>query len=255
MSATQVEPQIASPAGPDAPAASDTPDGVAAAGGLVAVLDSAVTTLRAVAGGFPTWSLSEPEVAAAVGSAQELKELAQTVTAILAREAGSRGLGVEAGLSGADWLKEAAPALDGGQAATLVLVGTALAEDRWTALAEKVSAGQVSVAQAAVVLRLHQDVKRIADPDHLDGIIEAIVETIELFSVKELNRIAREARLALKPPREQDAQDTGRRFGRSFSKVGMSAEMTEYRLRLDGEGAAIIDAAIDPLARPRPDLG
>jgi hypothetical protein len=38
-------------------------------------------------------------------------------------------------------------------------------------------------------------------------------------------------------------------------KVGTSAEMTEYRLRLDGEGAAIIDAAIDPLARPRPDLG
>jgi hypothetical protein len=30
--------------------------------------------------------------------------------------------------------------------------------------------------------------------------------------------------------------------------------MVEYRLCLDPEGAAILDAAIDPLARPRPDL-
>ncbi len=223
--------------------------------GLASVLDSAVSALRGIARDFPTWSLSEADVAAAIGSAQELRELAQTVTAVLAREADSRGLGSDDGLSRIDWLKEQAPGLEGGQAASLVLVGAALAEERWATLAQKVSAGQVSVAQAAVVLRLYKDVQRIADPEHLDAIVDAIVDSIELFSVKELNRIAREARMALKPPREQDAEDAGRRLGRSFSKVGTCAEMTEYRLRLDGEGAAIIDAAIDPLARPRPDLG
>jgi hypothetical protein len=222
---------------------------------LVPMLDSAVSAMRAIAQDFATWSLSETDVADAIARAQELKELAQTVTAVLAREADSRGLGADHGLSRVDWLREQAPVLEGGQAASLVLVGAALGEERWSALAEKVSAGQVSVAQAAVVLRLYKDVQRIADREHLDGIVDAIVDSIELFSVKELNRIAREARRAIKPPRELDAEDAGRRLGRSLTKVGTSADLTEYRLRLDGEGAAILDAAIDPLARPRPDLG
>ena len=35
----------------------------------------------------------------------------------------------------------------------------------------------MSVAQAAVVLRLHKDVARIADREQLDGIIDTIVGT------------------------------------------------------------------------------
>ncbi|HKX69263.1 MAG TPA: hypothetical protein VJN29_18765, partial [Intrasporangium sp.] len=109
--------------------------------------------------------------------------------------------------------------------------------------------------QAAVVLRLHKDVVRIADPGQLDGIIDTIVENIEHLSVTELNRVAAHARAALKPPSELDRQDEGRRLGRALRKIGSTADYTEYRLRLDQECAAVLDAAIDPLARPRPDLG
>jgi hypothetical protein len=48
-----------------------------AAAGLVGVLDSAVSAMRGIAQDFPTWSLSEVDVAAAIGSAQELRELAR----------------------------------------------------------------------------------------------------------------------------------------------------------------------------------
>ncbi|HEX6056983.1 MAG TPA: DUF222 domain-containing protein [Intrasporangium sp.] len=177
------------------------------------------------------------------------------LTAVLAREADSRALGAEDGLSRVDWLKAQAPALEGGHGASLALLGAAMNDPRWQALSDKVASGEVSVAQAAVVLRLHKDVARIADREQLDGIIETIVENIEHLGVRELNRVAAHARAALQPPSELDRQDAGRRLGRALSKTASTADYTQYRLRLDPEGAAVLDAAIDPLARPRPDLG
>jgi hypothetical protein len=44
------------------------------------------------------------------------------------------------------------------------------------------------------------------------------------------------------------------RAGRSLRRVGSCAGHVDFLLRLDPEGAAILEAAIDPLARPRPDL-
>ncbi|MDC5698408.1 HNH endonuclease [Intrasporangium calvum] len=226
--------------------------------GLVAALELATQVVARLASDFPTWSLPESEVSAGVAGAQQLAALSQTLTAVLATEAHSRSLGSGDGLSRIDWLKAQAPALDGGgggvSAPALALVGAAMTEPRWAALSEKVISGRVSVAQAAVVLRLHQDVARIADREHLDGIITAIVENIEHLSVKQLGRVAAQARAALKPPAELDREDEGRRLGRALSKVGTVAGFTEYLLRLDPEGAAILDAAIDPLARPRPEL-
>ena len=223
--------------------------------GLVGALEVAVDVVARLSSGFATWSLPEADVSAGVAAAQRLGQLSQTLTAVLAREADSRALGAEDGLSRVDWLKAQAPALEGGQAPSLALLGAAMNDPRWQALSDKVASGDVSVAQAAVVLRLHKDVARIADREQLDGIIETIVENIERLGVKELNRVAAHARAALQPPSELDRQDAGRRLGRALSKAGSTADYTEYRLRLDPEGAAVLDAAIDPLARPRPDLG
>ncbi len=223
--------------------------------GLVGALEVAVDVVARLSSGFATWSLPEADVSAGVAAAQRLGQLSQTLTAVLAREADSRALGAEDGLSRVDWLKAQAPALEGGQAPSLALLGAAMNDPRWQALSDKVASGEVSVARAAVVLRLHKDVARIADREQLDGIIETIVENIEHLGVKELNRVAAHARAALQPPSELDRQDAGRRLGRALSKAGSTADYTEYRLRLDPEGAAVLDAAIDPLARPRPDLG
>ena len=81
-----------------------------------------------------------------------------------------------------------------------------------------------------------------------------MVEVVDALTVKELSRLIGHARASLRPPSESDAEDRGRRAGRALTTVRSCAGMTEYRLRLDPEGAAILDAAIDPLARPRPDL-
>lgn len=221
---------------------------------LPELLESLVSRVVGLATECPTWSLPEPQVGAAIGQAHRLHESAQALVAVLCREAGERGLGVADGLSQPDWIGTQAPGLQGPAAARLALVGGALREQRWAALGDKVAAGSTSVEHAAAIIRFERDVAPVADPDHLEAIVDAMVDNVEALTVKELARLIAHARASIKPPAALDDEDARRRLGRAFTKVGKSAGMTEYRLRLDPEGAAIMDAAIDPLARPRPDL-
>lgn len=226
----------------------------------VAVLDEMVCTVRSLACGCPTWALSEGEVSALVGRAQELRELCQTFTAVLAREAHSRGLGTDDGLSRADWLRGQADGLgagrfDGAAAAAVARVGAALRDSRWERLADRVVEGEVSVGAAAAILRFHDDVAPVADPEHLAGIVDSMVEAADVLTGRELARLVAHARATVKPPAERDAEEAGLRAGRSLRRVCTTAAgFTDYRMRLDPEGAAIVEAAIDPLSRPRPDL-
>src|SRR6478735_10161164 len=77
---------------------------------LVGVLSSMADTLRELARDFPTWSLPEAQVGQVIGHAQAVRELSQSLTAVLAREADARGLGADEGLSRADWLRVQAAA-------------------------------------------------------------------------------------------------------------------------------------------------
>ena len=64
---------------------------------LVEVLRSMAETLRDLTREFPTWSLPEAEVGAVIGQAQQVRQLSHSLTAVLAREADSRGLGSDDG--------------------------------------------------------------------------------------------------------------------------------------------------------------
>ncbi|GAB3056691.1 hypothetical protein GCM10027053_17610 [Intrasporangium mesophilum] len=228
--------------------------GGGAAPGLVGTLESLLETMQHTLGIAP-WSLSETDIGHALGQAQQLRALADTLTAVLAGEADTRGLGTTQGLSRPDWLRTVAPHLDPATAPALARVAAAMhpGEPRWAALATGVRTGRVSTSQAALILRFHDDLARVADPEHLRDITTAMTDSCDVLSVRELGRLAAHARASLKPPAELDADDTGMRLGRALTRIRSTTAYTEYRLRLDPEGAAILDAAIDPLARPRPD--
>jgi hypothetical protein len=237
---------------------------VAPAESLVDVLRSMAQTLRELTRDFPTWSLPEGEVGEVIGQAQAVRELSQSLTAVLAREADARGLGADEGLSRTDWLRLQAGAglashgsgggLDGPGAAAVTRVGAAMNEPRWAALAARVAASEIPVGHAAAIIRFHDDVARIADPEHLDAIIASMVEASDVLTARELGRLIAHARATLKPPAERESEEAGLRLGRSFRKVRSCAGFTVFELRLDPEGAAIVEAAIDRLSRPRPDL-
>ncbi len=118
----------------------------------------------------------------------------------------------------------------------------------------RVAAAEVPVGHAAAIIRFHDDVARIADPEHLDAIVESMVEASDVLTDRELGRLIAHARATLKPPSERESEEAGLRLGRSFRKVRSCAGFTVFELRLDPEGAAIVEAAIDRLSRPRPDL-
>ena len=221
---------------------------------LVDVLRSMADTLRALARDFPTWSLPEGDVGEVIGQAQSVRELSHTLTAVLAREADSRGLGGREGLSATDWVRAHADGLDGPQAAALTRVGAAMNEPRWARLAERVAAAEVSVEHAAAIVRFHDDVARIADPEHLASIVDSMVEACDVLTGRELRRLITHARATLKPPAELESEEAGQRLGRAFRTVRSCAGFTVFELRLDAEGAAIVEAAIDRLSRPRPEL-
>jgi hypothetical protein len=144
--------------------------------------------------------------------------------------------------------------LDGPGAAAVTRVGAAMNEPRWARLAERVAAAEVPVAHAAAIVRFHDDVARIADPEHLSGILDSMVEAGDALTGRELGRLIAHARATLKPPAELEAEEEGLRLGRAFRKVRSCAGFTVFELRLDPEGAAIVEAAIDRLSRPRPEL-
>ncbi|TQN48442.1 uncharacterized protein DUF222 [Humibacillus xanthopallidus] len=222
--------------------------------GLVGVLRFADEALRLAAEQCPTWGLSQGQVGEAVGLAQRVRDAAQVITAVSAREAHSRGLAAAEGLSAADWLRTQAPTLDPREAPGVAKVAAAMTEPRWAALAAKVTSGATSVAQAAMIVRFHADLARIADPEHLQAVVDAMVEVSDVLSAREMARVAAHGRASMRPPADLADEDRAMRAGRAFKKIGETAGFIDYLLRLDPEAAAVIEAAIDPLARPRPDL-
>lgn len=209
--------------------------------------------VRVLARDYPTWQLPEAAVGESIGQAQEIRELAQTLSAVLVGEADGRGLGNEVGLSRTDWVKAQSERLDVLAASSLTTLAQALREPKWAQLQDRVRTGAVSVAKAARIVRFDKDMAPAADPQHLGEVLASLVEHAAVLEDRQLTRLLAHARATLRPPAEQDRLDEAQRAARLLSRRGTSAGMIEYYLRLDAEGAALLDAAIDPLARPRPD--
>ncbi|HET6666345.1 MAG TPA: DUF222 domain-containing protein [Intrasporangium sp.] len=225
--------------------------------GLPARLASMAAELRLIARNYPLTSLARAGIGDAIEQAQAIREMAHSLTALLAAEVEARDIASASGLSRNDWVTAHAPTLAGGPSAAVTAVGAALAGDdgeRWKQLGRKVIHGETTVDKAAIIVRFHNDVVRVADREQLDPIVDSLVEHSQVLGTKELRQLVAQARVALKPPKDVEAEEIRLRAGRVLTKIGRVAGLVEYRLRLDPEGAAILDAAIDPLARPRPDL-
>lgn len=222
--------------------------------GLAARLAAMAAELRLVARSTPLWAMAETGLGDAIEQAQAVREMAHNLSAVLAAEVSARGLPDRSGLSRNDWVAGHAPGLAAGASAALTAVGAAMNEPRWAALSGGVRDGSISVDKAAVIVRLRDDVIRCADVAQVDSVVNAMVEGASALGIKDLRRLASHARAGLRPPAVVEDDDQRLRAARSLKKIGRCAGMTEYLWRLDPEGSAIVDAAIDALARPRPDL-
>ena len=222
--------------------------------GLAARLASMAAELRLIARNTPVWTMPEVGLGDAIEQAQVVREMAHSLSAVLAAEVSSRRLPEESGLSRNDWVAGHAPGLAAGASAALTAVGAAMSEPRWAVLAGRVREGSVTVDKAAIIVRFRDDVVTFADREQVEQVVDAMVEAAPQLGVRELRRLAAHGRASLRPPEQVEDEAQRLRAARSLTKIGRCAGMTEYLWRLDPEGSAVLDAAVDALARPRPDL-
>ena len=216
---------------------------------------SAARAADAALAGAPSgqlWALSDAEVAETLGHLERVRAGAEAQQVAVLAEARSRGLGTEHGWTGVDWATQAAPGMSTGHAATLQVVADACRDPRLAELATAVEAGTISLPKAAQLARFHRAAAPVADPDQLAADTTTLIAAAPSLTEKQLAIAIRHAAALLRPDRDAEHLADRQRAARALFKSPGPAGMTSYRLLLDPEGAAILDAAIDPLARPTP---
>ncbi|WP_157598525.1 HNH endonuclease signature motif containing protein [Phycicoccus sp. Root101] len=240
------------------------------------VLGGARVALEAMTDGAADrlWALSDAEVGDALGVLAEVHAaVAAQLVAVLA-EAKGRSLGSGQGWGAVDWARAMAPSLptkdllDAHVVATAVLDGVRpeLGDHRLGEVADAVAAaasgdaqeraGALPVSKAAQLCRFHRGIRGLAEPAWLAGATADLVDAARgrwgwdertlAVAVRRTTDVARSDGTV-----ERDAQV--RRDHRSLVKSRGPVGMSRYTLLLDEEGAAVVDAAVDALAKPRRD--
>ena len=219
------------------------------------VVSSARAAAAALAGAEPSrlWALSGEEVAEALGQLEVVRATAERLQVAVLTEASQRGLGAEDGWGPIDWARRSAPGMAEEHATTLHSVAKAGADHRLANVTDAVAGGDLSVAKAAQICRFHGEVKGIADPHELADMTRDLLGGArgdDGLTQRQLAIAIRHAGRMLKPDKDLVNEERAHRAHRALYKSAGPAGMTTYRILLDAEGAAILDAAIDPLARP-----
>ncbi len=177
-----------------------------------------------------------------------------TVTAeVISR--GDTGRGPDA-LTPVQWVRRYAPSTRSGGAGQVVAVAEAFSVSGLSPVKLAVQSGVLPVRSAAVVVaeadRLRPLLSEGAEPAVLDGLIEMATQHGPRGC-----RMVRPALLATYglDGELQHEQDRMKRFVALSQPRIDDSGLAEYRLTLDVEGRAVLEAAIGPLAAPQPTDG
>ena len=129
-----------------------------------------------------------------------------------------------------------------------------------------VESGCLSVGKADQLVRFHGAVERVADPGLLgadlglllgaarDDVVTdpggRVVERLPGVSDRELAQAITQTTRLLRPAKDVESEDERMRSGRSLTSYTDECGLTRYKLVLDPEGAAIVDAAVAGLSKP-----
>ncbi|NYG06875.1 hypothetical protein BJ986_001362 [Phycicoccus badiiscoriae] len=223
---------------------------IAAARESLAGFDSALW--QAPSGGAPDGLAGLMSEVDALGAACEAAKVSITAEAM---DRGETGDGAAA-LTVTQWVRAHAPSTRAGGAGQVVAVAVAFGKPVNAPVADAVRAGVLPVRSAAVVVaeadRLRPVLAQGAQPHVLAGLIEMAVQHgprgCRMVRPALLARYGRDGRLQLE-------QDAAARFVALSQPVEDGTGVAEYRLTLDPEGKAVLEAALGPLSAPSPVRG
>ncbi|GAB0024124.1 hypothetical protein VN1338_31310 [Helicobacter pylori] len=128
-------------------------------------------------------------------------------------------------------------------------------------------AGELPLGKADQLVRFHEGVCRVAHPDLLaadlgillgqakDDVIRTgpqgrVSQRVDGLTERELAAAITQTTRMLRPAKDLAADDERARSARSLTSHTDASGLTRYKLVLDAEGAAIIDAAVAGLSKP-----
>jgi Domain of unknown function (DUF222)/HNH endonuclease len=201
------------------------------------------------------WAAGSTELEEAMGEADAMVAAGEAARVLILAEAMSRGetgAGVLA-LTPVQWVRAHAPTTRGGGAQQVVAVAQAFAVGGNAAVKDAVVSGVLPVRSAAVVVaeadRLRPLLVPEAEPTVLEGLIEMAVQHGPRGCRLVRPRILAEYGLDGELQRDQDA---AKRFVALSQPRVDELGLAEYRLTLDPEGRAVLEAALGPLSAPKP---
>jgi hypothetical protein len=114
--------------------------------------------------------------------------------------------------------------------------------------------GALAVGRAAQIVRFHRSIRALAEADHLAELTSITLRAARgprALSEKGLATALRHAANELRPDRLVEHDADLRRAHRSLIKGPGPLGLSRYTLLMDDEGAAILDTAVDALAKPQ----
>lgn len=200
------------------------------------------------------WALPEEALGDGVELAQQITGMVAGLAVALVGEADTRGVGMATSRTRTQWIIDVAPSVEPAPAARLARVAAACAEPALAALRAAVVSGAVPVEHADAIATFHTEAVTLADPGALAATVATMVQQAPALTRRQLRIAIRYALAHLQPAATQERLAAAQRAARALYRTGLAGTgMSEYRLVLDPEGAALMDAAIDPLSAPRPD--
>jgi hypothetical protein len=229
------------------------------------VLDAASRAREALSSSSPQrlWALSDAEVAVSMVELGQLEASVDAHLVAVMAEAKTRGLGTGEGWGPVDWARAKAPGLSTRTLLDLDTVAGAVGEPRLAEVVDAVTQGAGSeqsdalpVGKAAQIVRFHKGIRGLAEASGLESATAILLHSArgnDGLSERQLAVAVRHAGDVMRPERLVEHDAEVRRTHRSLVKSRGPMGMSRYTMLLDEEGAAIVDAAVDALAKPKPD--
>jgi Domain of unknown function (DUF222) len=208
------------------------------------------------------WQVAGTDLGPALKEIDDLGRLVEAARVAVLREALDRGeassdRGPEedeaAGLAGVPWVREWAPTLRAGGAGRLMRLTERLREPKVCQLREAVLAGRVGVANAVVCLAEMDRLTPRLVPGAVPTVWKALLDLAARFGPREIRAVRPRLLADYGADGElQRDQDLAARPAALSQPYDQGDGTFQYALRLDAEGMTVLEAALGPLAAPRP---
>jgi hypothetical protein len=216
-----------------------------------AALVAAAPVLRRVLGRLH--QAGSPELGPLFAELDELKVLAEAAQVGVLDQGLSRGdVKASDAASSAGWVRQWGPSYRAGGAAALVKVAEAVAQPKNKPLAEAVLSARVPVRNAAVALGEMDKLLPRLTPACAETVLGGFVAIAESDGPAEIRALRPQVIAKYGRWGEFQRREDQLKHGRSLSQPYADDGIAEYRLRLDPEGQAVLEAILGPLAAPQP---